>query len=212
MKSLAIKLACLIVGVLAIVFVVRTAIQQNRAYYRDAITSLGTPMKWRPDGREAQVLIGGNEYDETRIVLIAHHSTIAPNWNEIDPRTTFSTADSVMGLKSSGNIITSYPADPEKSGLWLDGKKQTLEQGVNVYFISERHAATRVPISPDEEAQCLAELRATDLFAFIDKWVLPRLPPAPPGPTVDEIIRSLKSNDASKSLPADSAVPCDEES
>jgi hypothetical protein len=192
-KRIYIYIAAAMIGVAAIVAVVWTAVRQYREHYRDAITSLGNPMQLGPDGRHVRLLIGGNEYKETRIVLIAHRDAIAPNWNEIDPRTRFSTDDPVLGLKSQANLVTSYPADPEKSGLWIEGEKQTLEDGLNVVFISERLPATRVAVSPEEEEQFLDGIYEADLYHFIDKWVMPRLPPAPPGPTVDEVIRSLKS-------------------
>jgi hypothetical protein len=196
MKSLLVKIAIVIAGAVAIALVIWVGIEQRRAYLRDAIVSLGNPFAWSPTGREANFSIGGNEYDKTRIVLIEHHDAIAPDWNKIDPRTSWSSNDPIFGLLSNVAVVTSYPPDPSKSGLWVDGKKVELDEHVHVVFVSERLPATRVQLTPAEEIEFLRELEnmggSDHVFPFIDKWIIPRLPEAPPAPTVDEIIRRLK--------------------
>ncbi len=137
---------------------------------RQAITGLYASKQ--PD---FEVMIGINRFDQSMCVLIGHNTSYDPH-APLEPGRVYSSEDPVEGLLSSGRITASYPADYENSGLWVDGEKRDLSNGLVVVYFSDKHRATDLMIPEDEQDAFIEDAQNLSKSKFIKKWITPRLP------------------------------------
>jgi hypothetical protein len=78
--------------------------------------------------------------------------------------------------KDTSLRLRSYsPPDPQKSGVWIDEKKEPLEKGINVFLTSGKMPTQRLRLTPDEEARLPETLKMSreDLDKFIQTVLVP---------------------------------------
>jgi hypothetical protein len=123
-------------------------------------------------GRAVELIIGGNQQKETNIVLILHKSHADAEYPVSGK--VYSSENLVNGLRSSYQIAA-HP-DPELSGVWIDGTKLDLTNGLTVVYISDRHQATNVTVPLADQKRFVADAHSMQALPFVEKWILPRLP------------------------------------
>lgn len=124
-------------------------------------------------GRAVEILIGGNREGETKIVLVLHKSQADAEYPVSGK--IYSSANLVNGMRSSYQFTVN--PDPEVSGVWIDGKKRDLTNGLTVVYISDQHQATDVTIPIADQQTFVADAHSMKALPFVEKWILPRLPP-----------------------------------
>jgi hypothetical protein len=173
-RYIAIAIAC---GLLlpAVLAAIRT--------FPDAITGLWQSSRSQREKGEIEIYIGGNDSDEPRVMVINHRS--AEHWRQEELKRreeikrgksyTWSSNDPLPGLRSRVKVVTHYPPDAEKSGLWVDGVKRPLTRPLTVIYTSDKLAAVEVDVGDEERDEFVRAAKGSDLFDFVAEWIEPRL-------------------------------------
>ncbi len=183
-----------LIGIAAVVGCITLLVQRHRETYRNAIVATSTSSEQRADGRHTELRVGENEGDEIRFVLVYDSSATVESKNDSDARARLATLRFLMGPLSDVGYVSAYPADPDQSGLWVDGLKIDMGTSICVVYVSDMYRATRIEIAPSEEEEFVAAVRhvgrTNEALDFVDEWIIPRLPPEPsPGKILEKIIK-----------------------
>jgi len=116
------------------------------------------------DGRAFHIQIGENARHEARVVLIEETSNLRPG-----------SYPSSFHLASETSLVPHDPPDPTQSGIWIDGRRRQLSELLMVVYVSDKLPATQIAIPLGQQRRFLEEARSSDGFAFITKWIEPRL-------------------------------------
>lgn len=144
---------------------------RNRSIGKEALVSLGGQKVIYPDGLGVEIIIAGNDDDRTTVVVLLHCSTIDPSQNELAQGIVYSSDNPVGDMKSTYTVTTHYPPDPAISGLWVDGQKRAIGDGLTVVYISDKQAATPLEISAQQQEAFVNDAREMDPLEFVKKWV-----------------------------------------
>ena len=142
----------------------------------DALVSRAGQKHLYPDGREVEIIIAGNNADETAVVLILLYSTVDPSRTMSRAGTIWSSNDPIKGLQSTWKLVTHYPPDPSQSGFWVDEVPREIGNGLTAVYISDQQPATDLMIPEHKQQSFVDDAGAMDPLKFIDKWVQPEIP------------------------------------
>ena len=160
------------VGLMSVVLMRRAERRYN------SITKLWQRMESAADGRDYEITTGGNEAGEKRVMLIIHYTRVDPRRRVMVPGVKYSSSDPIPGIKPSGSVVARYPPDPQRSGLWVDGRRWRLTRPLTVVYATENGPAVEVVIPDEARDAFLRDAETMEGFAFISKWIEPRVPKA----------------------------------
>jgi hypothetical protein len=167
-----VAVAIIHVGVVSVLLMRRAERRYN------SLTKLWHQQQSLDDGRDYEIIKGGNEAGDVRVIVINHYTQVDPQRRVLVPGVKYSSSDPIRGLKSSASVVTCFPPDPQRSGLWVDGRRWPLNKPLRVVYASENAPAVEIPIPSGEREQFLRDATAMDGLQFIAKWIEPRVPSA----------------------------------
>jgi len=148
-------------------FIVVSVIAVMTAYFahrhriaKQALTSLTVNGHGYADGREVDIQIAGNSLGRSTVVLICDRQREKPS-------------DLLPTLKSDVSLKTHYPPDSSVSGIWIDGRQQTIGNNLLVVYVSAISKAKILTIPEESNRDFLADAATLDPAQFVDRWVEP---------------------------------------
>jgi hypothetical protein len=123
-----------------------------------ALTSLTVNRRGYADGRDVSIRIAGNPLGESKVVVIEDADTSDP---------------AKRAARLPIDLRLRYGAYLSESGLWIDGRRQPMGDGLHVVYATDGRAAEIVEIANDKQQAFLAEAATLDPRAVVKKWVEP---------------------------------------
>lgn len=152
-----------LLAVLAL-FAVLLALATN--WYRDAskgVTSVYVNANDFGNGERARVVVLKNALDSP-VAVVIHHLKSATERFDSEPSC----------FQSDVRWKNAYPASQKESGVWIDGKKQSLSGQLKVFYVSGTSKAGVVEISNEDQHAFIQQAYAGgDPVQFVKKWIRP---------------------------------------
>lgn len=148
-----------------------------------AIVVVHTHPFFAPDGRECRIQVGEDDHQAARVIVVQHLTTPDPSLADTTADTRPGTGPMDTRLRSRVTLVSLYPPNAQRSGLWIDGIKRSLVTPLTVVYVSDKLPATEIVIAPTQQPRIIEDARWLDGFSFIAKWISPRLPPPTTSPS-----------------------------
>jgi hypothetical protein len=152
-------------------------------------TSLASSWFWLDhdqDDHSVDITTYENSAHETKFVLISHLAMtdderatekLNSRREQINSNSTFIELGNLEVTRSSFKGVVCDVPNPEASGVWIDGRKLPNDGDLVVAYTSETRPATIVAIPAGEREAFFYELwHSKSPFAWLDRWIVPRLP------------------------------------